>query len=138
MRKLLVVTAFLLFAGIASGQSVQSGVILGLHEVTVTLDPDITMNQYVEYVNTKLKPEFDKLVPGLNVFILKGTRGENEHGIGLLYWVESQELRDKLWPTEGETNEEFTKAMEGISELMEKWGAMEVSFSSKYTDWVVL
>jgi len=138
MRKLIFITILLLFAGISFGQSVKSGVILGLHEVTVTLDPDVTMNQYLDFVTNKLKPEFDKMFPGLKIFVLKGTRGENEHGIALLYWVESEELRDKLFPNETDMGEEFTKAYEKLNELTEKWSSMEVSFSTKYTDWLVL
>ena len=138
MKKLFIITAFLLFAGIAFGQSVKSGVILGLHEVTVTLDPDVTMNQYLEFMNNKFKPEFDKMFPGLKIFVLKGTRGENENGIALLYWVDSEELRDKLFPNNSDISEEFTKAYEKMSKTVEELGAMEVSFSTEYTDWKVL
>jgi hypothetical protein len=138
MRKLLVITAFLLFAGIAFGQTIKGGVVLGVHDVTVVLEPDVTMNQYLDFVKTKVIPEFEKNFSGVKVFILKGTRGESEHGIGLVYWVESEELRDKYWPKDGETGEEATQALERMSDTMEKWGAMEVSYTTEYTDWVVL
>lgn len=137
MRKLVIVSALLLFAGTAFGQSLKSGVILGLHEVTVILNPDVTMNQYLDFMNTKVKPEFEKNLPGVKLFILKGTRGKNEHGVGFLFWMESEEMRDKLWPKEGESSETVTQAFEKMSETMEKWRAMEVSYSSEHTDWAI-
>ncbi len=138
MRKLLVITALTLFAGIAFGQTLKKGVVLGTHAMTVTLNPDVTMNQYLDFFNNKFKPEFEKHYPGMKIFILKGTRGENEFGYGLLYWIESIEVRDKYWPEPDEASDIGRAAREKMQPIIDEWRKMEVSFSTEYTDWVIL
>lgn len=49
MRKLLVITALLLFAGVSFGQTLIKGGVIGIHEWTIKLNPDVTMNQFLEF-----------------------------------------------------------------------------------------
>lgn len=138
MKKLIIAAVFILIAGTAFGQTVKKGVVLGTHAITVTLNPDVTMNQYVDFLNKKLKPELEKHHPGVKVFILKGIRGENEFGYGLLYYFESVEVRDKYWPEPDKRSDIGTEAWDKMQPILEEWRKMEVSFSTEYTDWVIL
>ena len=48
MKKLLVISVLILLTGVAFGQTLQKGGSFNLHVLTVTLDPDVTMNQWVD------------------------------------------------------------------------------------------
>ena len=137
MKKLLIITALLLIVGVSFGQSLKKGTVLGTHAISVVLNPDVTLNQYLDFMNNKLKPEFEKNFPGVQILVLKGTRGENKNGIGMLYVVESVEVRDKYWPKDGESSEIAKSALEKMQATMEEWAKMEVDFSTKYTDWII-
>jgi hypothetical protein len=137
MRKLMVVTALVLFAGIASGQTLQKGGTVAIHENTITLDPDVPMNQYMDFVINKYIPELNKAFEGVTFFMLKGDRGEHEKWFTMLVYCESINVRNKCWPGEGNTNDEFSAVMEKIRPLkdeLRKWG----TFKSVYTEWMML
>ena len=136
MRKLLIVTALLLFAGITSGQTLQKGNTIAIHEYMVTLDPDITMNQFMDFFMNKYLAEANKLFEGVKFFALKGDRGEHENGFALLVWCESKDARDKYWPEAGSVSDEFTAIGEQLQPLVNELGKMGTT-TSVYTEWMV-
>ena len=97
MRKLLIVSALLLFAGIAFGQTLKKGNILGVHHLTITLDPDVTMNQYLDLFENKYIPEFEKVFPDMKLILIRSIRGQNENKFGLIYYFESEKIRDQYF-----------------------------------------
>ena len=130
MKKLLIVTALVLFAGVAFGQTLQKGSILALRTDPPTLNPGVTMDQYADFMINKFAPELEKLYPGTKVFILKGDRGEHKEGYAMLIWVESVEAREKLF---GAEDAETQSKLLPLSEELGKY----TSTSSNYTDWVI-
>ena len=53
MKKLIIAVAFILFAGVAFGQTLQKGSVLALRTDAPTLNPGVTMDQYEEFmINT--------------------------------------------------------------------------------------
>ena len=50
MKKLLLLIVLGLVATVAFGQALQKGNLLRIHYLTVDLDPDVTMNQYLDFV----------------------------------------------------------------------------------------
>jgi hypothetical protein len=137
MRKLLVVTALLLFAGIAFGQTLKKGSVLGFHTATITLNPDVTMDQYLDFYLNKYIPEVNKAFPGVHLFISKGNRGDNENGYALVWYIESLELRDKLWPEKDVTSEIVNAAAAKIQPLITELNSLG-TMTSEHTDWVIL
>lgn len=136
MRKLLIVTALLLFAGIASGQTLQKGNTIAIHEYTITLDPDITMNQFMDFFINRYLTEANKLLEGVKLFALTGDRGEHENGYALMVWCESQDARDKYWPEAGGVSDEFTAIGEQLQPLVDELGTMGTT-TSVYTEWLI-
>ena len=131
MKKIIIAAAFILFAGLAFGQTLQKGSVLALRTDAPTLNPGVTMDQYAEFMVNTFAPEFEKLFPGTKVFILKADRGEHTGGYAMLIYIESAELRDKLFGVEdAETQSKLLPLMEKLG----KFGTV----SEKYTDWVVL
>lgn len=137
MRKLLVVTALLLFAGIAFGQTLKSGNMVAVHQYDIILQPDVTSNQLLEFFETTYIPTFEKVFPGTKLYTLIGERGDQVHKIGGMIIFDSKEIRDKIYPEEGggvQMNEEQQKAMQMLNEGINK---LVLSMSSIYTDWMV-
>ena len=139
MKRLMIITALLLFAGIAFGQTLKKGCILGVHHVTnIVLAEGATMDDYIEFLNQKMKPAYEKALPGVKLFILKGSRGEEENNLGFLYYLESEQVRDEYWPEMGAPSEKASAAMqENLMPLQEEMQKIIVSSESGHTDWVV-
>jgi len=136
MKKLILIAAFVLVAGTIFGQTLQKGTVLGIHHVTITLDPDVTMNQYLDYLNETLAPELEKNFKGWKFHLLKGDKGENKNEYGWVWIIESLEARDKYTKIEGGLTDAGKEAMENMEELMEKMEKLG-TWSSEYTDWVI-
>jgi hypothetical protein len=96
------------------------------------------MNQYLDFWETKLKPEAEKQYPGIKIFITRGTGGVNEFSYGLLYYIESVEVRDKYWPEDGKRSDVAEAGWEKIRPIWEELGKMHVSLSTEYTDRVIV
>jgi hypothetical protein len=137
MRKLLVITALLLFAGIAFGQTLKKGNLLGVHVMSVELKPGATMDQYIDFCKAKYIPASEKAYKGMKLFIMKGVRGVHNNSIGFIVQFPDEASRDQYYNDDGTTNELGNKLVEEMAPIvteMEKIG----TWSSEYTDWVLL
>ena len=136
MRKLILTTALVLLAGITFGQTLQKGVILGVHHVTITLKLDVTMDQYLDVVKNKWFTEAEKYMDGWKGFIVKGNKGEHVNEIGMVWYIESMKDFNKIYNNDGSETDEgkavFEK-MQPIWDELEKLG----TWTSTYTDWVI-
>ncbi len=136
MKKLIIAEAFILFAGVAFGQTVQKGSILGVHSVTITPNPGFTLEQVIDFYVNKFYPAYEKEFPGLKVFLAKGIRGENEEGFGIIYIIESAEIRDKYWPEKDVSSELADAAFEKLQPLIDELGKMR-TISGGHTDYLI-
>ena len=136
MRRSLVIIVLILIAGVTFGQTLQKGNLIGVHSLTITLQPDVTMDQYMDFFTNKYIPKYQESFPGLKLQVLKGDRGENENNLGLLFLFESVEARDKYWPTMDGPSE---LAEQGFVKLTPMWEELAKlgTWTSVHTDWVV-
>ena len=137
MKKLIISATIILLSGVAYGQALKKGVVLSVHAQTVTLNPDVTMNQYLNFYLNKYIPEFEKALPGVHFIMSKGNRGVNENGYALIMYVESLEVRDKYWPEPGVYSELTNAAVAKLQPVMDELNKLGTS-TSEYTDWVIL
>ncbi len=137
MRKLVIAAAFILLAGVAFGQTLAKGGSFGLHVLTVNLDPDVTMNQYLDFLINKYIPEAEKYFEGLKMSVMKGDRGEHENKIALVLYFESEAARDKYWPEEGKGSDETKAAMKEVKPLIDELLKLG-TWSDEYSGWVIL
>ena len=136
MKKLIIAAAFILFAGVAFGQHLQKGVILGVHHMTITLKTDVTMDQFLDAFKDKWIPEAEKHLDGWKGFIVMGNKGEHLNEYGLVWYIESVAHYKKYYNDDGSSNDEMDAVFEktqSISDELEKLG----TWSSKWTDWVI-
>lgn len=136
MKKLILTAALILVVGTTFGQTFQKGNFVGLHVMTITLNPDATMNQFMDFFANKAGPEFEKNFPGIKTYIAKGIRGENENSFGLFYIADSVEDRDKYWNEDGTLNELGNSAWEKLQPIFEEVNKLG-TYTTIYTDWVI-
>jgi hypothetical protein len=136
MKKLILIAAVILMAGITYGQSLQKGTLIGTHVMTVTLMPGVSMEKYMEVFKIKLIPEMEKNMPTWKVYLLKGIRGENNNSFGLLYVIKSAQDRDKYYNVDGSDSElgkSLNVKLKPVLDELGKFGTL----TTKYTDWLV-
>lgn len=137
MKKLIFIGILILLGGIAIGQTLKKGNLVGTHVLTIELNPGITMEQFQNFHISTLIPEYEKHYPGWQLYLAKGIRGENKNTFGWIIIVESEEIRDKYYNDDGSITD-FGKAadnkMKPILEETEKFGKLKRT----YTDWIIL
>ena len=136
MKKLLVITAFLLFAGIAFGQTVQKGSIVGVHTSTVTLNSGVTLDQYLDYFTNRFIPEFEKHFPGVKLFLVKGLNREVKGEYGKIFIVESKKVYNKYWNDDGSYTDVTAAIVEKVQPLIDEGNKLGTS-TDVILDWVI-
>jgi len=136
MKKLFITSALVLIASLTFGQTLEKGNLIGIHVMTVQLDPDVTMNQFKAFFVDKMIPEAEKHFTGMRIFLLKGVRGENNNSMGLLYFFESVKDRDKFFNEDGSQNELGAAAWEKLAPINEELSKLG-TWSTTFTDWII-
>ena len=136
MKKLLVLTALILFSGISNSQTLEKGNLIGFHVLTINLNPNVTMDQFQDVFFNKLIPDFEKHFPGLKNYSAKGIRGENVNGYAWIVLFESEEIRNKYFNEDGSFTELGNSANEKLQPAFEELNTMG-TFTRSYTDWIV-
>lgn len=135
MKKLIFITAFIIMAGVTYGQTLQKGNLIGFHVYTINLDPDATMNQFLEVWKNNVVPAYEKNFQA-KFYIVKGIRGECENCFSGMIIFESEAVRDKFFNEEGELNEVGQAAMDKCQPALDELAKLG-EITSKYTDWVI-
>ena len=97
MRKLLFIAAILIFTGNAYGQTINMGGVIGIHEWTLKLNPGVTMDQFLEFWDSKAIPAMKKAIPEQTPILLKGIGADNKDVYAGLYYYNSLEDHRKYW-----------------------------------------
>ncbi|MBA7516810.1 hypothetical protein ES705_08859 [subsurface metagenome] len=120
MKKLILLAAFIIVAGATLGQTLQKGNLVGLHVGTIILDPDVTYNQWKDFMINKYIPEFEKQFQGdIKMYLAEGDRGDEENCISIFWVFKSMEVRDKYFTQEGSSTELFKSKFEKIQPISE-------------------
>ena len=136
MKKLILLTALIIVAGTTFGQTLQKGNLLGFHVLTINLDPDVTFNQYKDFFNNKVIPEYDKHFPDTKTYIVLGIRGANKNSLGLITVFESGEIKDKYYNHDGSRTKLGKLAWEKVDPVRKELNKLG-TVTAKYTDWVI-
>jgi hypothetical protein len=136
MKKLILFAAMILMTGLAFGQSLQKGTLIGTHVITITPNSGVTVDKCMEFVKTKLIPEMAKNIPDWKVYLLKGIRGENNNSFGLLYVIKSAQERDKYYNADGSDSELMKSVNAKLKPITDELGKLG-TLTTKYTDWII-
>ena len=94
------------------------------------------MNQYLDFMNNTLIPEFEKQFQGVKVFMLKGLNREIINEYGIVFHSESLEVFNKYWNNDGSNPDKGEAAMVKIQSTLDDMNKL-VTTTSNITDWVI-
>jgi hypothetical protein len=138
MKKILLLNAMLLLSTCMFAQTLKKGSLLGLHKGTVTLSPNVTMEQFKKYYFNEYATEFIKLFK-VKLVEVTAARGadvkKNDTEMAVLYIFEPK-ARDKFFNADGKLNQLGTDLFAKLkpnSDELAKLG----KFTSTFTDWEI-
>ena len=135
MKKLLVLTALILIAGVAYGQTLQKGGMVSVHQWTLKLNTEVTTDQFLDNWKNNILPEMRKTIPEMKSYMLKGLGVENTYA-GLYYWNSLEDM-GKYYNPDGSPTEIGAAAHEKMMPLIEglsKFG----EFTWTQENWLIL
>lgn len=135
MKKLILIAIMAFVAGVIYGQNLKKGNLVGTHVMTITLSPNVTMDEYLDFLINKIIPEEEKIF-GIKEYVVKGIRGECNNCIGIIVVFPSEEDRDKFFLPEGGFNELGKASYTKLRPINDEWKKLG-TYTSKYTDWMV-
>lgn len=133
----MIALALLLSTGLAFSQTLQKGGIVSIHQWSLTLHPDVSMDQFLDFWTSTLLPETEKLFPEMKSLVLKGTSGESTGKYAGLYYYESMETMRAYWNEDGSPTEESVPKMEKFGPLFEQLGQFG-EFKWEVSDWEII
>jgi len=135
MKKLIIAAAFILIAGTAFGQTLQKGGMVSVHEWSLTLNPGVTMDQFLEQWNKNIISEVKNTMPEMRTYILKGLEDENTYA-GLYYWNSLEDM-GKYYNEDGSPTEIGAVAFEKLMPLIEALSEFG-EFTWEQKDWIII
>jgi hypothetical protein len=109
--------------------------VFGLHEIE--LRPDADPDEYARFLVDEVAPMPD--FEGWNLHLLRGDRGAREGKFAVLFEIESEEARDRYFPTEKHDSDEFLRFLErhpDVASVIEKRSRYEAG--ERATDYRVV
>jgi hypothetical protein len=137
MRKFTIIAALLLITGMAFGQCLQKGNLVGVHHLLLTPNEGYTMEQVTNFYVKEYCPAYEKAFPGIEVYFSMANRGEFVGECGLIFICESMEIRDKYWPSKDEPSVAAEAGYKKMEKVWDKLGKIVLVDSGDHTDFVV-
>lgn len=122
---------------LSAQNSDQKSPAVATHSITITLKPGVTVNQYLDFMNNKYIPEYEKNFKGSKMHALENFRTDKRNQYFVQVIFESLKTRDKYYLDRSGTSNEAEvawKKMDSITSLGNKyiWDSVRVN-----TDWVI-
>lgn len=138
MKKILLLNALLLLSTCMFAQTLKKGSLLGLHKGTVTLNENVTMDQFKKYYFTNYVPEFCKLFK-VTLVEVNGVRGadvkKSDNDMAILF-IFDPKARDQYFDGDGKLNQlgtDLFAKLQPYTDGLAKLG----KFTSTFTDWEI-
>ena len=124
-------------ANSAVGQTLHKETLLGLHLITVELQPNVTMDQFKTFFVKEVLPEYEKQWVGLKGYLVKSVRGEYKDRFAIIWVFDTEKARDRYFNADGSPNDLEKIAMEKVKPIegkLTKYGTYTIKYMD---DWVV-
>ena len=141
LSRRLIIPALLLFGSSAGyAQGLERGNLIGVHVVTVNLNPNASMEDFTKFYVEQVLPEYEKSWPGLKGYLLKSFFGDSKNKFAIVWLFKTVEDRNRNFNADGSANELEKAAREKVKPIEEKLKKMYGNYTVQYThedDWVV-
>ncbi len=139
-RAWIVTIMALSISGVSQAQGLQRGNLIGIHVITVTLNPNATMDDFKNFYVREVLPEYEKNWPGLKGYLLKSFFSDAQNKFAIVWLFKTEEHRNRNFNADGSPNELEKAALEKVKPIEEKLKKLYGAYTIKYThddDWVV-
>ncbi|MGW8314197.1 MAG: hypothetical protein ACWGNV_01245 [Bacteroidales bacterium] len=117
-------------------QAFQHGGSFGLHELSVRLQPGVTMDQFLEFLINRYIPEVEKNYRGRQVLIMDKRGDADETHIAWVNYFISEQSRDAYWPEPDTPSEQADVALKEVQSIL--FELFELGdWTEKYTTWLI-
>ena len=137
MKNIVIVAMLVLTTGALSGQNFRKGAVVEVSELSVSLKPDASMDNYMNLLLTQLAPATSIAFPGTEVYFTKGVRGLSEGKVGAIWVFESVSAKNKFFQPDGSltaAGEEATGKLAPVLEALDEVGTA----TRTSTDWILI
>ncbi|MFB6343136.1 hypothetical protein ACE1ET_15530 [Saccharicrinis sp. FJH62] len=135
MKKLVLLSVFILTVCFTYGQKLQKDGVVCIHTLTVNLNQDVSMSQYLAVLEDKLIPVYEKLAE-CKIFITKGLNRETEGQYGMIYVYKSKDVFNTYWQDDGsptEKGDDVIKKLQPAIDELNQLGTLNVIVN----DWAI-
>lgn len=136
MKKPLILIALCFAMAAVYGQSIKKGSLVSVHTLTITLEADVTMDQFIDFFENKYLPEFEKLL-NCEIHLARGLNREVKDQYGTIWYYNSKAEFNKFWNDDGSSTEAGKSAIESTKKIREKLNELGTA-SIDATDWEIL
>ena len=140
LKMLMLIAAVLLVSSSCYAQGLERGNLLGLHVMTVTLKPGVTIEEFKNVYIREVLPEYEKNWPGLKGYLLESFRHDSKNKFAIVWLFKTEADRNRNFDADDKPNELEKAALEKVKPIEDKLQRMYGTYTVQYThedDWVV-
>lgn len=103
----------------------------------ITLQPGVTMNQYIDFLKNKYIPGYDKNFPGSRMTVSSSDFREGKNQYSAVFFFESLKARDKYFPNGTGLSDTGKAALEKMKPLSLEVREYVLESKRVKTDWMI-
>ena len=135
MKKLLTIALITLFSYVSFGQKIAEGSLISVHIMSITLKPDVTIDQYLDFFQESVIPELEKNF-SCRIHLGTGLNREIQNEVGMLWFYKSKEVFNKFWNDDGSATEAGQAGVDALGGILEELGELG-TFTRYVEDWLI-
>src|SRR6266496_92229 len=133
LKTLIVIVVVLLISSCCYAQGLERGNLIGVHVITVTLNPNVTMDAFTKFYVREVLPEYEKNWPGLKGYLVKSFFGDALNKFAIIWLFKTEADRNRNFDANDRANELEIAAREKVKPVEEKLKKMYGTYTVKYT-----
>jgi hypothetical protein len=130
----------LLLSSACWADGLERGNLIGVHIMTVTLNPNATMEEFKSFYVREVIPEYEKNWPGLQGYFLKSFFADSQNQFAIIWLFKTVADRNRNFDANGRANELERAALQKVKPIEDKLKKLYGTYTVKYAhedDWVV-
>ena len=117
MKTIYITATLIVLNGLVYGQTLKKGNLVGIHVITIELNPGVTMQEFQDFHINKLVPEYEKHYIGWQMYLAKGVRGENKNTYGNRTVGDVKGTGGSWWPNQKKHAIDFIMTTEALPNM---------------------